>query len=357
MEEQPQRDAVAQRVSRTRLFAALPRWSSTAIAVRNRAFASDPLMLSDDRILIWQDSGRVTASGELTCRVGQWGLAVAADSLWRLEPRLEALETFVPADTCSALVENALNPVLTVLEQLAGIPLEPGEFVRGQGIDADPSEVTVGFVILERSLRLLLRGWVRTSPDIWQAMDFSRAQGIPVRRIGHVPVALSLRIGGCRLPLEDLKALEVGDALRLALPAASLDRSVPVHLTDAGGRVGGGLRINARVAGDELVLESSMDIPPPYNSAPPAEPGPAVDNIERLADIECDVAFEIATLRMTVAEVARLRNGQALRMGTRLQEQPVRILVNGRILARGELAAVGDELVVVVTDTSRLPVI
>jgi tRNA U34 5-carboxymethylaminomethyl modifying enzyme MnmG/GidA len=42
---------------------------------------------------------------------------------------------------------------------------------------------------------------------------------------------------------------------------------------------------------------------------------------------------------------------------SRLQEQPVRILVNGRMLARGELAAVGDELVVVVTDTSRLPVV
>jgi flagellar motor switch/type III secretory pathway protein FliN len=42
-------------------------------------------------------------------------------------------------------------------------------------------------------------------------------------------------------------------------------------------------------------------------------------------------------------------------MGVRLQEQPIRILVNGRLMARGELAVVGDELVVVVTDTSRLP--
>jgi flagellar motor switch/type III secretory pathway protein FliN len=58
---------------------------------------------------------------------------------------------------------------------------------------------------------------------------------------------------------------------------------------------------------------------------------------------------------MSVAEVARLRAGQALRMGVRLQEQPIRILVNGRLMARGELAVVGDELVVVVTDTSRLP--
>lgn len=356
MEDLQQREASTQRVSRTRLFAALPRWSSTAIAVRNRAFASDPVMLSDDRILVWQDSGRATASGELACRIGQWGIAVAADSLWRLEPRLEALETFVPADTCSALVENALNPVLTMLEQLAGIPLEPGEFVRGQAADADPSEVTVGFVILERTLRPLLRGWVRTSPDIWQAMDFSRAPGIPLRRIGQVPVALSLRIGGCRLPLAELNALEVGDALRLDLPASTLGQSVPVHLTDGGGRVGDGLLIHARIAGDELVLESNVDIPP-YSGAATNEPGPAVDNIERLADIECDVAFEIATLRMTVAEVARLRSGQALRMGTRLQEQPVRILVNGRMLARGELAAVGDELVVVVTDTSRLPAI
>ena len=29
--------------------------------------------------------------------------------------------------------------------------------------------------------------------------------------------------------------------------------------------------------------------------------------------------------------------------------------VNGRLIGRGELAAVGDELVVVVTDTSRIP--
>ena len=35
----------------------------------------------------------------------------------------------------------------------------------------------------------------------------------------------------------------------------------------------------------------------------------------------------------------------------------VRVLVNGRVLARGELAAVGDELVVVITDTSRLPLV
>jgi len=356
MEELQPREAAPQRLSRTRLFASLPRWSSTAISLRNRAFAADPVLLADDRILVWQESGLATSSGELVCAVGQWKLSVAADNLWRLEPRLEALKTFVPADTCSALVENALNPVLTALEQFVGMPLEPGDFVRGRQLDADPSEVSVGFVILERTLRPLLRGWVRTSPDIWQAMDFSRGQSLPLRRIGHVPVALSLRIGGCRLLLDDVRVLQVGDALRLAVPAFSPDHSVPVHLTDAGGRVGAGLRINARAVGDELVLESNVDISP--NQSPPAaEPGPAVDSLERLADIECDVAFEIATLRMTVAEVARLRNGQALRMGTRLQEQPVRILVNGRMLARGELAAVGDELVVVVTDTSRLPVV
>jgi flagellar motor switch/type III secretory pathway protein FliN len=56
-----------------------------------------------------------------------------------------------------------------------------------------------------------------------------------------------------------------------------------------------------------------------------------------------------------VSDIGRLRSGQTLRLGVRLQEQPVRVMVNGRWIARGELAAVGDELVVVVTDTSRLP--
>ena len=73
-----------------------------------------------------------------------------------------------------------------------------------------------------------------------------------------------------------------------------------------------------------------------------------------LSSLECDLTFEVGSLRMTVAEVSQLKAGHSLRLGVRLQEQPVRILASGRQIARGELAAVGDELVVVLTDTHGL---
>jgi type III secretion system YscQ/HrcQ family protein len=343
--------------SRARLFGALPRWSATAIALRNTAYASPAVLLSDERILIWQDPGRLSVSGELNCQVAGWPLALAADNLSGIEPRLEGLENHLPAEMLAALVEHALHPVLSLLERLAGVPVEGGDFVRGPAPGAEVSEVKVGFVVLERTLQPLLRGWVRTSPEAWQTMDFTRPPGLASSRINAVPVRLSLRLGQCRLPWREVAALQTGDALRLGLPAACLEGTMPVHLTDAGGRVGAGFRIQARATGDELTLEHVVNTTEDYSgresssaaTAPAAALGPLAD------DIECDVAFEVATLRMSVAEVARLRAGQALRMGVRLQEQPIRILVNGRLMARGELAVVGDELVVVVTDTSRLP--
>lgn len=74
-----------------------------------------------------------------------------------------------------------------------------------------------------------------------------------------------------------------------------------------------------------------------------------------LSSIECELTFELGSLRMSLTEISRLRPGQAMHLGVRLPEQPVRILAGGRQIARGELAAVGDEIVVVVTETAGLP--
>jgi flagellar motor switch/type III secretory pathway protein FliN len=73
--------------------------------------------------------------------------------------------------------------------------------------------------------------------------------------------------------------------------------------------------------------------------------------------VEAELSFELGTLQMTLAEMSRLRPGQALRLGVRLRDQPVRIMTSGRQIARGELATLGDEMVVVVTETGSLPLV
>jgi type III secretion system YscQ/HrcQ family protein len=337
----------AGKVSRARLFAALPRYSSTAIALRNRAFRSAPMIVAGDRLLLWCDYGPVRTIGELACRLGDWPLALAADNLSAVEPRLEGFESFVPSDTCAALVEHALSPILSLIERLAGLPVDCEEFRRGPPAVQVGDAVQIGFIVVEAErLQPLLRGWVRTTPDAWHQLNFDRSPTLHSRRTDPVPVRLTVEVGRVRLALRELRGLQVGDALR---PQSQILRSdhLVVQLADSSRH----FVLHARIQGDDLFVENFVNIP----SAADTPPHDRLASDDALDDVECDLSFELGSLRMTVGDIGRLRAGHAMRLGVRLQEQPVRVLVNGKLLARGELAAVGDELVVVLTDTRRLP--
>ncbi len=335
------------RASRARLFSALPRYSGTEITLRNRAFRSDPMIVAGDRLLLWCDHGPVRTIGELACRLGDWPLALAADNLSAVESRLEGFESFVPTDTCAALVENALSPILSLIERLAGLPVDCEEFRRGAPVVQMSDEVQIGFRVVEiERLQPLLRGWVRASPDLWRQLDFARAPIVRTRRTEPVPVRLTVEVGRLRLPLRELRGLQAGDALR---PQSRILRSdhLSVQIADAGRH----FVLRARAQGEDLFVEHAVNTPSAVDAPPDDRPA----HPDALDEVECDLTFELGSLRMTVGDIGRLRAGHAMRLGVRLQEQPVRVLVNGKLLARGELAAVGDELVVVLTDTGRLP--
>ena len=345
-------DASPSRPSRARLFSSLPRLGATTVTVRNRVYRSAPALLRDDRVLVWQESGSWRAGGELSCRVGTSMLTVRADNLSGLEPRLEGFESFIPTETCAALVEQALASVLDYLALLAGLPVEGGDFVRAPAGDGDPQEVSAGFMLFDKQWRPISRGSVRASPEVWKTFDFERQVSIPGRRHQLIPLRLSIELGRLRLAARDLASLVVGDALRPSTAVARHAKILHVTLSDPGHRY----RQSAVVHGDELRLEHLMTHEMDDDAPSIVAPGQgATASEDVLEQIECDVTFELGSLRLNVAELARLRAGQTIRMGVRLHEQPIRILANGRLVARGELAALGDELVVVVTDTSRLP--
>ena len=49
-------DTAPLRASRARLFAALPQLNSTTVALRNRLYATAPMVLPQGRTLVWQDA-------------------------------------------------------------------------------------------------------------------------------------------------------------------------------------------------------------------------------------------------------------------------------------------------------------
>lgn len=361
------------------LCSRLPQLHNSTVALRNHVYGTSPSLLSNGRVFLWQDSGDFATLGELTCRLGTAPITLAADNLSSLEPRLKGFESFVPTEACSALVEHALTPVLELIERLAGIALQCDDFGRGQPV-ADPTGsvqsratedqmLRFGFVLRPSGAHPLVRGWVRASAQTWRSLDFSRTSPLPARwppQHHAVPTALLVQLGNCRLAATELRDLKPGDALRITPRVPRQADGLPVLLTDAAGRFG----TRACLVGDHLTLETAMNtliettvpiaargdtLEPTTTPTAGQTAGALRDHADPLADLACDLSFELGSLRMTVAEVAKLRNGQALRLGVRLQEQPVRIVAGGRLIARGELAAVGDELVVLVTDTSRLP--
>lgn len=358
-------DTAPLRASRARLFAALPQLNSTTVALRNRLYATAPMVLPQGRTLVWQDAGALATVGELRCHVGAQAvldslgaptgasLSLAGDHLSYLEPRLEGFEAFIPTETCALLAENALSPVLSLLERLLGLPLQGGEFLRhplAMDSNAGEPEITLGFAIFEEPIKPVLRGWVRTTAAVWQQMEPERAMAAASRRMQEIPLRLSLRVGSARLRLAQLRALQPGDALRSTPALSRHDDQLDVTLCTAGRRP----VIGARIAGETLTLENFVNTTAEHRNADDGTDNPHATG-DLADDIECDVSFELGSLTMKVSELGRLRAGQTLRLGVRLQEQPVRVLVNGRWIARGELAALGDELVVVITDTSRLP--
>lgn len=338
--------------SRPRFLAALRRLRVTEVEIVNQVLRCAPIMLSDQRILVWQSPGRLMPTSELLGRWGTATVALSADGLAQVEPRLEGFESFVPTETCAALVEHALNPVIEVLERGAGIPLEFTDLYRGRHGSLLDDPVEVGFVVYERDMKPLLRGYVRAPADCWRGFEIARLPTLSSRRFLAVPARLAIQLGAARITVRELRDLAVGDAVRVCKRAASGD--LAVLLTDSRGRPA----VRARVADDTLTLEHAMSSTSDIESAATATmaQGSSAETADDvLGEIECDVTFELGAIRMPVAEIARLRAGQSVRLGVRLQDQPVRVMVNGRPIAKGDLAALGDELVVVITDTSRLP--
>jgi flagellar motor switch protein FliN/FliY len=78
--------------------------------------------------------------------------------------------------------------------------------------------------------------------------------------------------------------------------------------------------------------------------APLPTNGPATDvsQIDLLLDISLHVTVELGRAKMKIAEILGLRNGSVIELD-RLAGEPADILVNGTLIARGEVVVVDEK--------------
>lgn len=79
-----------------------------------------------------------------------------------------------------------------------------------------------------------------------------------------------------------------------------------------------------------------------------AQPERDGNNVDLLMDIALRVTVELGRTRMTLRQVLELQNGSVVELD-RLAGDPVDILINERLIARGEVVVVDDKFGVRIT--------
>lgn len=176
--------------------------------------------------------------------------------------------------------------------------------------------------------------------------------------IGPVDVEARVELAPLDLGPQDMQALEVGDIViierhQVAKTAAGLEGLVTVRLGEG---YNGGFRGRLISQPDDSMRLEIVEI---MIQEQPAE-GVMVNTEEAnvdastqddnfaqteglLRDVAAPVVIELGRIRMNTAQVIRLKPGQILRLPRGLND-PVDLVVNGKLFGRGELIEVDGEL-------------
>ncbi len=183
-----------------------------------------------------------------------------------------------------------------------------------------------------------------------------------LRRIGKTRVQARVELATLDLGPDDIANLEVGDIVILENHQATKTPSgiEGVVFVKLGRGVNGGLRGRLINEGEQTrleILEIVVQEEPPESAMVEESEGGAQpddvasneseDNLSEtqglLRDVDAPVVVELGRIRMNTAQVTRLRTGQILRL-PRGPNDPVDLVVNGKLFARGELIEVDGEL-------------
>jgi flagellar motor switch protein FliN/FliY len=83
-------------------------------------------------------------------------------------------------------------------------------------------------------------------------------------------------------------------------------------------------------------------------------PGPDLSGLDLVIDVPLRVTVEVGSARMRVREVLQLARGSVIELDREAGE-PSDVIVNGRLVARGEVTVVEDRLAVRIVEIVRDP--
>ena len=99
---------------------------------------------------------------------------------------------------------------------------------------------------------------------------------------------------------------------------------------------------------DELQEVMEMELDPLENRSP--EPGvPIATNLDFILDIPMEVSVELGRSKLLISDLLQLGQGSVIEL-TKLAGEPLEVLVNQKLIARGEVVVVNEKFGIRLTD-------
>jgi flagellar motor switch protein FliN len=86
-----------------------------------------------------------------------------------------------------------------------------------------------------------------------------------------------------------------------------------------------------------------------FDALPPSAPAASRSGIELLMDVPLRISVELGRTRLSVREVLELQAGSVVELD-RMAGDPVDVMVNDRLMARGEVVVVDDKFGIRITE-------
>jgi len=99
----------------------------------------------------------------------------------------------------------------------------------------------------------------------------------------------------------------------------------------------------------ETVVSETEPEPAPQPPSPPKDKEEKLGNLELLLDIPLEITAELGRTRMIINDLLQLGQGSVIELN-KLAGEPLEILVNQKLIARGEVVVVNEKFGIRLTD-------
>lgn len=241
-----------------------------------------------------------------------------------------------PSDIVSAIIEFHLDPLLSSIEHRAGCRIKIEDIqIEPKKLPACDCEVLFSLVDLQTGLRGIGSFLLDLASLQWLSGVFSdNLPIISIREYQDLPVRAGVIGARCKLTLDEINSLGIGDVLLLETTSDRAKNNL-VTLKVQGQPMWECIKQDGNLVVVSYVEDKMAEDKKDGNAA-------RQENTD-LDSLEMDIEFELESIKMSLRELKSVQEGYVFDLEKKF-EKYILVYANGRPIARGQIVRLGKRL-------------